>query len=32
MRTLQAGVQKHWEQTLAEEVARVESFERDSGD
>ncbi len=28
MRTLQAGVQQHWQKTLAEEVERVESFER----
>jgi hypothetical protein len=28
MRMVQAGVKKNWEKTLAEEVARVESFER----
>ena len=32
MRALQTGVQKHWEKTIAEEVARVESFEREIGD
>ena len=29
MRSLDADVQKHWEKTLADEAARVESFERD---
>lgn len=29
MRSLDADVQKHWEKSLADEAARIESFERD---